>query len=415
VNLLTKNIHDITFENVVEFCKQKVIEGTQLDYKLKTPKDLAKHFATFSNTQGGLVIIGVGEDSKGLPTTYDGVPNDGKLIDQIHQFAANVTPLPTYTVRATDEQNGNVFILIRIDEGAAAPYTTLSDPTVWIRTGNISTPASREELLRLANKKRDAETARNANLAFADQYFNARVEEAEQELKQLRQAGEENVYQHPLGTGPHSAILTIALQPYYPTTPLTTPQDLSHRLHEYVGRGYAYTVLSQGDHDTMPGGVAVYEWSKNTGAMRGEQLYANGLNNLTLDILDSDQRAGTRKIQITYIAIHLYRRLKLIQNYYKMTGYSGLIAGNISLAGGVGAETVSIQSAGHVFFPQNGKVRLELYEWPFEFDTNTLNNDMELQKVFKRIIRDISWSLGCHDIPNAIIENLLKVNGWLRS
>jgi hypothetical protein len=414
VNLLAKNIHDITFDDVVEFCKQKVIEGTQLDYKLKMPKDLAKHFATFSNTQGGLIIIGVGEDTKGLPTTFDGVPNDGKLIDQVHQFAANVTPLPTYTVRTIDEQKGNVFILVRIDEGAAAPYTTLNDPTVWIRTGNISTPASREELLRLANKKGDAETARNANLTFAEQYFNARVEEAEQERQQLKYAGEENIYKHPLGNSQHSAILTIALQPYYPTIPLTTPQELSRRLHEYCGRGYAYTVLSQGDHDTMPGGVAVYEWNKNTGAMRGEQLYANGLNNLTLDILDSDLQAGTRKIQITAIAIHLYRRLKLIQNYYKMTGYSGLVAGNISLTGGVGAETVSMQSTGHLFFPRNGKVHLEQYEWPFEFDTNTLNDDVELNKAFKKVVRDISWSLGNHDIPDAIIENLLKVNGWLR-
>ena len=121
INLLARNIHDITYDDVVEFCKQKVLEGVQLDYKLNIPKDLAKHFATFSNTLGSLIIIGIGEDDKGLPTTCDGVPNNGKLVDRIHQFAANVTPLPTYDICTTDEQNGNVFILVRIDEGAATP------------------------------------------------------------------------------------------------------------------------------------------------------------------------------------------------------------------------------------------------------------------------------------------------------
>lgn len=135
VNLLVRDIHDITYSDVVEFCEQKVLESVQLDYKLNIPKDLAKHFATFSNTQGGLIIIGVGEDAQGFPTTYNGVPNDGKLVDRVHQFAANVTPLPTYDVCTTGEQNGNVFILVRIDEGAATPYNTLNDPTVWIRTG----------------------------------------------------------------------------------------------------------------------------------------------------------------------------------------------------------------------------------------------------------------------------------------
>src|SRR5713226_8124370 len=212
VNLLARNIHDITYDDVVEFCKQKVLESVQLDYKLNIPKDLAKHFATFSNTQGGLIIIGVGEDAQGLPTTHDGVPNDGKLVDWIHQFAANVTPLPTYDVCTTDEQHGNVFILVRIDEGAATPYNTLNDPTVWIRTGNVSTPASREELLRLANKKRDAEAARSANITFAEQYFTARVTEAEQERQQAVQAGGVNIYQHPLGSGENSAILSLTLQ-----------------------------------------------------------------------------------------------------------------------------------------------------------------------------------------------------------
>ncbi len=106
-----------------------------------------------------------------------------------------------------------MFALVRIHEGAAAPYTTTSDPTVWIRNGNISTPASREELLRLANKRHEAEKARKANATFAEQYFNIRVGEAEAERRKLSKHGEPKIYEQPLGDGDHSAILTITIQP----------------------------------------------------------------------------------------------------------------------------------------------------------------------------------------------------------
>ena len=50
INLLARNIHHITSNDVVEFCQQNILESVQLDYKQHIPKDLAKHFATFSNT-----------------------------------------------------------------------------------------------------------------------------------------------------------------------------------------------------------------------------------------------------------------------------------------------------------------------------------------------------------------------------
>src|SRR6266699_1845514 len=306
VNLLARNIHGITYSYVVEFCKQKVLESVQLDYKLNIPKDLAKHFATFSNTQGGLIIIGVGEDVQGLQTTYGGVPNDSKLVDRVHQFAANVTPLPTYDVCTTDEQNGTVFLLVRIDEGAATPYTTLNDPTVWIRTGNVSTPASREELLRLANKKRDAEAARSANIAFAEQYFMARVNEAEQERQQAIQAGGTNIYKYPLGSRENSAILSLTLQPYYPNKQLTTPQELLRCIREYCGKEYQYTTFSNSSPETLPGGVASFGWYKSRGNINGEQLYANGVSNLMSDVLTTNLETGARIVSLGDVGVKLY-------------------------------------------------------------------------------------------------------------
>ncbi len=414
INLLARNIHDITYDDVVEFCKQKVLESVQLDYKLNVPKDLAKHFATFSNTQGGLIIIGIGEDAQGLPTTYDGVTNDGKLVDRIHQFAANVTPLPTYDVCTTNEQNGKVFILVRIDEGAATPYTTLNDPTVWIRTGNVSTPASREELLRLANKKRDAEAARSANIAFAEQYFLVRVKEAEQERQQAIQAGDAPIYRHTLGIGENSAILSLTLQPYYPNRQLTIPQELLRRIYEYCGQEYQHTVFSTGQPDTLPGGIAGFVWHRDNGQIIGEQLYANGVYNLMEDVLTTSQ-TGAKNIHVGGIGIDLYSRLKATQNYYKMTGYSGLIIGTINLTGGSGTEVVPMQAYSDRIWPSRhtGRVRLSSYNWSFEMNTITFYDDAALNQLFTKLIRDMSWGLGIPDVPQVVIDSVLKYHGWL--
>lgn len=416
INLLARNIYDITFDDVVEFCQQKVLESVQLDYKQNIPRDLAKHFATFSNTQGGLIIIGVGEDSAtGLPTTYDGIPNDSKHVDRIHQFAANVTPLPTYDVRTTDEQSGNLFILVRIYEGAAPPYTTLNDPTVWIRTGNISTPASREELLRLANKRRDAETTRLAKIAFAKQYFMARVAEADQEREQAIQAGEKNIHLYPIGSKEHSAILSLTLQPYYPHRQLTTPPELLNRLLQYCDQECHRTVFFNHRVDTLPGGIAGFSSNKSTGYVIGEQLYADGVYNLMEDVLTEQDQKLLKAVNMNIIATDMYSRLKIVQSFYKMTAYSGLIVGTINLKGGSGAEVLPLLSpTGRAWLPpQCGKVRLSSYDWSFELDTATLYDEAALNQFFGKIIRDISWGLGIPEVSQKVIDAILQYNRWL--
>ncbi len=410
MNLLTKNIQDISFDDVVAFCKQGVLEWTQLDYKLKMPKDLAKHFATFSNTQGGLIVIGVGEDTKGLPTTHAGIPNDSKLVDQVHQFAANVTPLPTYEVRATDEKNGNVFVLIRISEGAAAPYTTLNDPTIWIRNGNISTPASREELLCLSNKRADADTLRNNLLESASQYFQNRLIAAEEERVRLIDAQKPDVYKASL-TGDNSAILAIALMPYYPSGNLVHPQDLVHKEYDYIGEEYHRSLFNQGGTVTMPGGLSAFSWNERTGVFRNDQLHTNGLSYSSSDILQSDQ--DKKQITVPEIAHKLRSQLRLIQHFYRKTGYSGLVEGIIALNGGSGAKVVPIGSDRHILYmPESGSVYMPKHLWRLHFDTNQLSDQDGLGVIFTQAVRDVSWGLGAGDIPETVMERFLEVNGW---
>ena len=83
-----------------------------MEYKKEFPKKgLAKQIASFCNTRGGLIIIGIEEDEKiGTPKSWVGIENNGKLLERVHQYAAQVEPIPDYKVCTTDEKNGNVFI-----------------------------------------------------------------------------------------------------------------------------------------------------------------------------------------------------------------------------------------------------------------------------------------------------------------
>jgi hypothetical protein len=190
MNLLSVPFESITFEDVVNFCSEGVIEGVQLDYKAIIPKDLTKHFVSFSNILGGLIIIGVSEDEAGLPSKFEGVKIKGKDIDRIHQFASIVVPLPSYKVRATNaDKIGNVFILIKIDEGSATPYNSQNDPTVWVRTGNVSTPlkpANREDLISLVEKSKSSTEKRDDNARKAVYLFEQFLAEGSNEERQRK-------------------------------------------------------------------------------------------------------------------------------------------------------------------------------------------------------------------------------------
>ena len=44
MDLLAQDFGSITFQDVVDFCDQQIVENTELDYKQVVPRDLTKHF-----------------------------------------------------------------------------------------------------------------------------------------------------------------------------------------------------------------------------------------------------------------------------------------------------------------------------------------------------------------------------------
>lgn len=351
MEILNKSIDTFSFQNVVEFCKLGYREGTQIDYKLDLPKDsLARHFAAFSNTLGGVIIIGVEEDKKtGIPVAWNGVDNDAKRIERIYQWAGDVEPHPLYKVHATNEENGKIFILVRIYEGDRTPYYVQNNANIWIRTGNVGNPidtSSPDWTELLFGKKEKAQIARSNYLNRAREVYESALSRAEQERVRLTKTEQEQYneqnkniplsqrvpfqsryYSHKLGS--QAAMCTFVLQPFFPARALTEPREIQRRLNELNHPVSYYNLWN--NTEPIPEGILSFEWNKQTGLISCKQIYATGLLYHSEDVLNV--QAGESRISTLAIFARLFMSFKYVTNFYRLFGYQGGLHGSLTLKG----------------------------------------------------------------------------------
>jgi len=424
MEILNKDVTFLAFSDIDAFCQEGHLEGIQIDYKQSLPKDgLAKHFAAFSNTRGGIIIIGVEEDKTGKPAKWEGIALDSKLIDRIHQYAASVDPIPTYKVHHTDERNGKVFILVRIYEGHNTPYYVQNDPRIYVRTGNITSLidlASRDATELLFGKKVKAKIARESLLRKSTEIYKDSLERAEKErLAEIAQWSQQHsdkdikesgIYSKKLGT--EAAIATIAIQPYYPHEPLAAPRDIKGKVQEFrFDRGH-YGGLPDHNVNPIQDGIMRFFWSQHDGAFSYEQLDSTGLVFFKWDILRVDKDG--RQIFLAWLFGHLFVVLSAAKNFYSLFGYQGTLIGLISLEGIKDVTVWRLNAQSRMETRWDIKKGLqENYEWKLDLDTSLLNDPQALQEYFKNLEREIYWTLGYEDENEGILNNFLKENGWL--
>jgi hypothetical protein len=417
MDLLTQEFVTITFKDVVDFCDQQIVENTELDYKRVIPKDLTKHFSAMSNRYGGLIIIGVEEDSNtGLPVRHEGIANDGKQIDRVHQFANNVRPLPTYNVRMTDEVNGKVFLLIRISEGGAPPYTSINDPTVYLRTGNITTPLGRADtaIVRDLYAKRDnAQRIRDNNVDRAKSVLFSMLElrDLDRPVPVLHSEGPDGDKRFLLHTLDDAfRMLAAYLQPFYPYHELAQPREIHAALADLrvtnqrdPGRYFP----SDYDIRPMARGLNAFLW-KGSGDVSfvSDQVYANGFFYHSENSGVAMRGERGHRIDLSDIARVVYTTLLFGRKLYNRFGYSGLANGAIELTGARGRPVSVILSAGQ--YQMDYPLAIDgAYRWPINVDTHQLGDDNWIRDYLSRTMREIYWDLGVMDVADSAFEDFL--------
>ena len=164
----------LTFEDVNNFCQARVREGLVLDYKLDFPQHLGKTIASFANTYGGHILIGVDETATGEPVLpIAGVPLQSGLRERVVAIALDAINPPIYPeVRVLEFSSpgattkDRAVIMVRVHESQDGAHAVDQGTSVYLRVDNISKHFTRkatiDEIGWLTNK-------RQKSIAFKEQ------------------------------------------------------------------------------------------------------------------------------------------------------------------------------------------------------------------------------------------------------
>lgn len=217
-------IDSLTFENVNDFCQTRTRENLVLDYKVDFPKNLDKAIASFANTYGGHILIGVDETSTGEPVLpINGVVLQPGLRERVVASALQGINPPVYPeVRVVEFKspgattNDRAVIVVRVHESEDGAHAVDGGTSVYLRVDNISSHFTRkatiEEVGWLTNKRQKA-------LALKEQMLVAAARRAANYVVTYRSARRLST-QEPRGT------FLLWTSPKFPRNELASPQQL---------------------------------------------------------------------------------------------------------------------------------------------------------------------------------------------
>ena len=214
--LFDKPFHHLTFEDVVQFCKKRIPEGKQLDYKYLLPKNhekFAKVIASFANALGGIIIIGVQDDKNDQPRPpFSGIPYHEKLRNTIEDIIqAYIDPVVFVDVNICVNKSGDkMFVLIQIPQSNLTPHLVGKLKRAYIRTGQSSRPETivhPEKLPWLLDHRKKSERLRHILYDKAESHF-------------------ENYLKTRGASSGDQVVGTLSILPFYPDEPLTNYKNL---------------------------------------------------------------------------------------------------------------------------------------------------------------------------------------------
>lgn len=177
--IFSKPLHDVTMQDVRDFCHRQIREGINLDYKRDlSSKSLLKTIAAFANTRGGFIIVGVEDKDDKPQLPVKGIEWKESLPLSISSMIVdNMYPYLGVNVHACTPENGKTFVLIYVPESHEAPHWLLNRTELYVRradrAGHIDWErfATDSEWEFLRNKREQSVELRNQVLAVIEDIF----------------------------------------------------------------------------------------------------------------------------------------------------------------------------------------------------------------------------------------------------
>lgn len=183
---------ELTYDLVEQFLRfgdpeqDRPQESPVLDYNENLPSDLADVVCAFSNTYGGLIILGVKEKQGPLaiPEAVVGIPAGPGEIKQkiVNMILSSVQPRPRFSVGvvAVPSATDRFVAVVRVEEGEETPYMWLGKSRISVRVEDSNRAASLEQVKDLvARGSRASRGASESVLAAGDLYVMERFPSGE--------------------------------------------------------------------------------------------------------------------------------------------------------------------------------------------------------------------------------------------
>lgn len=181
--MFTKPLDEIAFSDIEDFCC-KFPEGERVEYTQKMPtggrktKDIPKIVSAFANTSGGILLIGVETDvNNKVIFPIKGILNERGIEERIVQSASEgIYPAVTLEVEpyAVPGENGNIVVIVRVNESQQAPHAIETFTKVHIRVGSTTPLASVDRIEYMLKRREKSKEDSNQILSRIDERVNSR-------------------------------------------------------------------------------------------------------------------------------------------------------------------------------------------------------------------------------------------------
>lgn len=316
--MLAIPIDNISLQDVNNFCQARPRESLILDYKLDFPRRLDKAIASFANTYGGHILIGVDETPTGEPVLpIAGVPLQNGLRERVVTTALDAISPPVYPeVRVIEFQSpgaaspDRAVIVVRVHESDASAHAVDGGRSVYLRVDSISDQFTRqatiEEIEWLLNK-------RSKSLALKERLLREAQRRAANYLLTYRAIRR-------LSTGEPRGKYILWAVPTFPKAELASPQRLLELSRSWRVRvtdfnfpvGMAEPIVDGVRHPQTPINNYWYTEANRFGMVYTEIGFTGG-------------EESRDAIQCSLIASLLVSNLTFAINLYEAVGYFGLV------------------------------------------------------------------------------------------
>ena len=377
----SKPIHDLTFQDVVDFCRRGLPEGKQLDYKYMLPKNhekFAKTIASFANALGGTIIIGVQDDRNDKPRPpFTGISYHEKMRNSIEDIIqVYIDPIVFVDINICVSPKGDkMFIVINIPQSNLTPHLVGKSKRAYIRTGQSSRPEAivhPAKLPWLLDHRQKSERLRHILYDKAESHF-------DNYLKTMNVPAD------------GQTVGTLSVLPLYPEEPLADYKTLPQLIAQSSSSA-PYGTLADAHFPLQPvqDGAAVI--SNKRGVYRMTEFNAYGLV-MNKQIISQEEMINGHLSKTVHIE-------RLAQNAALFLLSARKFLGQLSFGGPLyfRFKTSNIRALRALFCTRQATV-LEDY---LRLDRNLSLGDLEtrLPEILEDIVTETAWSLGLQTSPN---------------